>query len=96
MPVDPNHPYADTPHPKTVQPAGWTYGCHSSKIGPAPRGKPSRYVACGPTRPVIVRTGWLPKPCGHSERATDAQCAGCVNRSDRASSKTLGGLRNAR
>ncbi len=62
-PVDPNHPYADMPHPKTVPAPGWTYGCHSSKVGDLPRG----------------RGKWLPKPCGHSERSTDPPCAGCAN-----------------
>ena len=44
MPVDPNHVHADVPHDKTVMAKGWTYGCHSSKTGDKPRGRPSSYM----------------------------------------------------
>lgn len=43
MPVREDHIYADVAHEKTVQKAGWTYGCHSSKVGDKPRGGPGTY-----------------------------------------------------
>ena len=33
MPVLEGYENADTPHAKTVMAPGWTYGCHSSKVG---------------------------------------------------------------
>lgn len=95
MPVDPNYIYADQAHEKTVRHAGWTYGCHSSKVGPGPRGEASTIsVQDGWTedgrrvmRPHV--TEWLtinhegkPMYCGHLMRLTDPQCTGCVNRRD--------------
>lgn len=44
MPVREDHEYADKAHEKTIQHAGWTYGCHSSKIGDKPRGGPGTYL----------------------------------------------------
>lgn len=96
MPTDPNYQFVDVAHPKTVVGAGWTYGCHSSKVGPGPRGRTRtatfqsgwRAVRRGDilTREPImieVETPWLPKPCGHIEqprRGSDPACAGCQNR----------------
>lgn len=50
MPVREDHEYADVAHEKTIQRKGWTYGCHSSKIGDQPRGGPGTY---------IVRDGYM-------------------------------------
>lgn len=79
MPVMPGYTHADTPHPATVQPAGYRYGCKDTQ-----RGGEHSYLA-HPWRyagPAIVKTDWLPKPCGHSERGSDAACEGCINRGD--------------
>lgn len=76
MPVDPNHPYADTPHKKTVQAAGYRYGCHGTQ-----RGGQTRYTA----HPWSANAGrrivsdWLPIACGHDMRTTDPACEGCRN-----------------
>ena len=51
MPVDPNHKHADVPHDKTVMAKGWTYGCHSSKVGARPLDKP---------KPIVVPSGRFP------------------------------------
>jgi hypothetical protein len=96
MPVDPNHKHADVPHEKTVMAKGWTYGCHSSKTGDKPRGRPSSYmVRDGYLRvtgtPAFREhtTHWLdkdhegnPLKCGHMKkfRLLDPQCIGCANR----------------
>ena len=96
MPVDPNHVHADVPHDKTVMAKGWTYGCHSSKTGDKPRGRPSSYmVRDGYLRvtgtPAFREhtTHWLdkdpegnPLKCGHMKkfRLLDPQCIGCANR----------------
>ena len=96
MPVDPNHKHADVPHDKTVMAKGWTYGCHSSKTGDKPRGRPSSYmVRDGYLRvtgtPAFREhtTHWLdkdhegnPLKCGHVKkfRLQDPQCIGCANR----------------
>ena len=96
MPVDPNHKHADVPHDKTVMAKGWTYGCHSSKTGDKPRGRPSSYmVRDGYLRvtgtPAFREhtTHWLdkdhegnPLKCGHMKkfRLLDPQCIGCANR----------------
>lgn len=85
MPLDPNHIHAEVPHERTVHLAsqGWRYGCHSVRANDSrPRGRVTDYIA----RPwskfggVRVTTQWLPIPCGHTTRATDAACAGCQNR----------------
>ena len=85
MPVMPGYTHADTPHPATVQPAGYRYGCSSARTGDtSPRGGQTRYFA-HPWRyagPAAVETDWLPRSCCHSERATDAACEGCVNRGE--------------
>ena len=43
MPVLEGYENADTPHAKTVMAPGWTYGCHSSKVGDKPRGGLATY-----------------------------------------------------
>ena len=82
MPVMPGYTHADTPHPATIQPAGYRYGCSSVRTGDtSPRGGQTRYLA-HPWRyagPAVVETTWLPKPCGHGERANDPACEGCEN-----------------
>ena len=44
MPVREDHEYADVAHELTIKRAGWTYGCHSDKVGDAPRGGPNTYM----------------------------------------------------
>ena len=44
MPVLEGYENADTPHAKTVMAPGWTYGCHSSKVGDKPRGGTGTYM----------------------------------------------------
>lgn len=87
MPLDPNHIHADTPHAKTVHLAsqGWRYGCHSTRTGTMPRGGPTHYCAhqWRYAGPAVVETDWLPIPCGHTTRATDAACEGCANRGEK-------------
>ena len=96
MAVREGYKHADTPHAKTVMAPGWTYGCHSSKTGDKPRGRPSSYmVRDGYLRvtgtPAFREhtTHWLdtnpngtPLKCGHEAKARikDAQCIGCANR----------------
>ena len=86
MPVMPGYLHADTPHEKTIQPAGYRYGCSSARTGDtSPRGGQTRYLA-HPWRyagPAVVDTAWLPKTCGHDLRATDAACEGCANRGEK-------------
>ena len=85
MPVMPGYTHADTPHPATIQPAGYRYGCSSVRTGDtSPRGGQTRYLA-HPWRyagPAVVETGWLDRKCGHTTRATDAACEGCANRGE--------------
>lgn len=57
MPVREDHEYADKAHEKTIQHAGWTYGCHSSKIGDKPRGGPGTYWVRDGYRPVVMDGG---------------------------------------
>ena len=93
MPVDPNNPYNDTPHPKTVIGAGYRYGCHSDKLGTEPRGRNTTslmqdgwrwFVRKGETtrEPIMVAvtSQWIPRACGHNENASDPACTGCFNR----------------
>lgn len=82
MPVKPGYPFADTPHPATVAPPDYRYGCHSAKTGDTRfRGRFGMYIAHSwadaPTE--VVQTDWLPIPCGHEGRARDAACVGCAN-----------------
>lgn len=95
MPIDPDHIYADQPHPRTVQPAEFRYGCHSRKIGSGPRGRTRKLlvqdgwrlsVDGGLVRVALMReveTQWKPIDCGHIaqiDRGADPACAGCENR----------------
>ena len=88
MPVMPGYANADTPHARTVHLAsqGWRYGCHSTRTGDdKPRGGQTRYFAHSwrYAGPAVVETGWLDRKCGHTTRATDAACEGCVNRGEK-------------
>ena len=88
MPTDPNHPYADTPHARTVRlpSQGWRYGCHSARTGDdKPRGVQTRYIAhpWNANAGRLIQTDWLPRSCCHSESANDAACEGCVNRGEK-------------
>lgn len=52
--------YADTPHPATVQQAGYRYGCHSERTGDTrPRGIKTRTVA--PLRTGVQTDARLPR-----------------------------------
>lgn len=82
MPMKPGYPFADTPHPATVAPPDYRYGCHSLQTGDArPRGRLGQYIAHpwadAPTK--VVETDWLPLPCGHEGREKDSACIGCAN-----------------
>lgn len=84
MPLDPNNPNADTPHARTVHLAsqGWRYGCHGTRTGDdRPRGVTTKYIAhpWSANAGQLVVTDWLPRPCGHDARRTDAACEGCAN-----------------
>lgn len=82
MPTLDGYIHADTPHERTVQPAGYRYGCHSAERGGAnPRGGQTRHVAhpWSANAVRLVVTDWLPMPCGHNTRATDPACIGCAN-----------------
>lgn len=82
MPVMPGYAFADAPHEKTVQPAGYRYGCSSARTGDdKPRGGQTRYIAhpWNANAGRLIVTDWLPKPCGHDARRTDAACSGCAN-----------------
>ena len=82
MPVDPNNPYVDVAHPKTIgdASAGWRYSCHNK---PRPAGNVSvELVQLGWTedgRRITekVETRWLPGGCRHDKRAADPGCEGC-------------------
>ena len=83
MPVMPGYAHADTPHPATIQPAGYRYGCSSARTGDtSPRGGTTKHIAHSWSANAgrLIVTDWLPRPCCHSERATDAACEGCANR----------------
>ena len=84
MPLDPNHIHADTPHANTVHlpSQGWRYGCHSARTSDdKPRGGTTKYIAhpWNANAGRLVVTDWLPRPCGHDARRTDAACSGCAN-----------------
>ena len=88
MPLDPNHIHAETPHAKTVHlpSQGWRYVCHSARTSDdKPRGWQTRYIAhpWNANAGRLIVTDWLPKTCGHGERANDAACEGCCNRGDK-------------
>ena len=83
MPVMPGYTHADTPHPATIQPAGYRYGCSSARTGDtSPRGGTTKYIAhpWSANAGRLVVTQWLAKPCGHDMRAADVACDGCCNR----------------
>ena len=83
MPVMPGYTHADTPHPATIQPAGYRYGCSSASTGDtSPRGGTTKYIAHSWSANAgrLVVTQWLAKPCGHDMRAADVACDGCCNR----------------
>ena len=83
MPVMPGYTHADTPHPATIQPAGYRYGCSSARTGDtSPRGGTTKYIAhpWNANAGRLVVTQWLAKPCGHDMRAADVACDGCCNR----------------
>ena len=86
MPVMPGYTHADTPHPATIQPAGYRYGCSSARTGDtSPRGGATKYIAHSWSANAgrLVVTDWLPRSCCHSERMNDAACEGCCNRGDK-------------
>ena len=83
MPVMPGYVHADVPHEKTIQPAGYRYGCSSVRTGDtSPRGGQTRYIAhsWNANAGRLIVTDWLPRACGHDLRATDPACADCANR----------------
>lgn len=89
MPTDPNNPYVDVPHEKTVIGPDYRYGCHSDKVGSEPRGRTIRWVlqdgwTYDNRRSMIAgKTEWIPRKCGHEQQAgqgSDPHCRGCVNR----------------
>ena len=84
MPTDPNYNHAEIPHEKTVHlPShGWRYGCSSTRTGDdKPRGGTTKYIAhpWSANAGRLIGTDWLPRPCGHDARRTDAACSGCAN-----------------
>ena len=76
----PGYAFADTPHGKTVQPTGYRYGCKDTQRGGETIYWAHPWNAMGAE---IITTDWLPLPCGHTTRATDAACEGCANRGDK-------------
>ena len=86
MPVMPGYLHADTPHPATIQPAGYRYGCSSARTGDtSPRGGTTKHIAHSWSANAgrLIVTEWLQRSCCHSERATDAACEGCANRGEK-------------
>ena len=86
MPVMPGYTHADTPHPATIQPAGYRYGCSSARTGDtSPRGGTTKHIAHSWSANAgrLIVTEWLPRSCCHSERMTDAACEGCANRGEK-------------
>ena len=82
MPVDPNNPWGDEAHLKTIgdATAGWRYGCHNK---PQPKGNVSvELIQLGWTEDGMrltkkVETRWLPGGCRHDKREADPACEGC-------------------
>ena len=82
MPVDPNNPWVEEAHPKTVGDAreGWRYSCHNK---PRPKDGVSISVVkkgLDEHGHVIFErqaTQWLPGGCRHDGKATDPACEGC-------------------
>ena len=78
--------YADTPHPATVQQAGYRYGCHSERTGDtSPRGGTTRYIAhpwnANAGRPIV--TDWLPRKILGSLRQIGLKPAPLLGRNSR-------------
>lgn len=84
MPTLENYTHADTPHEKTVQQAGYRYGCHNTQRGGRtqyiahPWARESQYMAGR-----IVVSDWLDRGCGHTTRSQDAACEGCEHRGEK-------------
>lgn len=82
MPVDPNNPWVEEAHPKTIGDAreGWRYSCHNK---PRPKDGVSISVVkkgLDEHGHVIFErqaTQWLPGGCKHDGKATDPACEGC-------------------
>ena len=82
MPVDPNNPWVEEAHPKTIGDAreGWRYGCHNK---PRPKAGVSISVVkkgLDEHGHVIFErqaTQWLPGGCKHDGKATDPACDDC-------------------
>lgn len=77
MPTNPNHPYVDVAHPRTVKGADFRYSCINTE-----RGGVTKYLAhpWSANAGRLVVTQWLPMACGHDGRKIDSGCAGCKNR----------------
>ena len=82
MPVDPNNPWVEEAHPKTIGDAreGWRYSCHNK---PRPKDGVSISVVkkgLDEHGHVIFErqaTQWLLGGCKHDGKATDPACEGC-------------------
>ena len=82
MPVDPNNPWVEEAHPKTIGDAreGWRYSCHNK---PRPKDGVSISVVkkgLDEHGHVIFErqaTQWLPGGCRHDGKAADPACEGC-------------------
>lgn len=76
MPIDPNNPYADTPHPLTIGRA--LYGCHNHEPRRTATQAQDGWSPWGARRmveiPVSFNTLYT---CGHDLRANDAKCKDC-------------------
>ena len=81
MPVMPGYTHADTPHPATIQPAGYRYGCSSASTGDtSPRGGQTLYLAPGAQpapsiSPVALRhvIQWLRNGCDPMKAADELE-----------------------
>ena len=86
-PVMPGYVHADVPHERTVQAAGYQYGCNSEVTGDvAPRGQLTSYIAhpwALNRYTMQIDTEWIEMPCGHDTRGADPACRGCVNRGEK-------------
>jgi len=82
MPVDPENPYVDQPHPATIGRAseGWRYGCHNREYPPGDMSVEIVQTGWTPDGRRTVRgvvSKWLPGGCRYGEKTTDPACAGC-------------------
>lgn len=87
MPVMESYQHADEPHEKTVAGTDYRYGCHSSRLGPMPRGRRAvpvqaqdGWTSDGRRNVINFASDWIEMPCGHTTRARDSACEGCSNR----------------